>query len=71
MPFWADCEKKMWDTKASNVKSRLFVSFCPRKDGKYKAVYVFPTSGKKFNKIITKDKLEQEIESDHYTVIRT
>ena len=41
-----------------------------RKDGKFPVQYVYPLSGRRFNKIVPADKLQIDIDSGDYRVIR-
>ena len=48
--------------------ARLFVKPA-RKDGKIPVTYVFMSSGKSFNKIITPEKLQEEKDKGTYEII--
>ena len=49
-------------------KPKLYIHSSPRKDGKYKATYCF--TGRKIGKILSQQQVQDEIDSNHYAIIR-
>jgi len=59
----------MWENQAYQGKPILYINPKTRKDGKHKAVYVYPTSGRRFTKLVSQAVIEQEIKDEHYQII--
>ena len=43
--------------------TKLFVPRQPRKDGKFKCTFLFTTSGRSANKLLSKEQVEVQIQS--------